>query len=97
MDLLFGLDNLKRHQCRIDFVDNKLHFQRGSFYVEFLAEEEIKKHTLENEQQLDTSKFDQRVVQELTDMGFDKASIIDALTVCEGDKTMALEYLENQR
>ena len=41
VDLLFGLDNLKRHQCCIDLVDSKLHIQRGSFFVPFLAEGEI--------------------------------------------------------
>lgn len=29
VDLLFGLDNLKRHQCCIDLVDNKLHIKAG--------------------------------------------------------------------
>ena len=27
VDLLFGLDNLKRHQCCIDLVANKLHIK----------------------------------------------------------------------
>lgn len=29
VDLLFGLDNLKRHQCCIDLVTNTLHLKNG--------------------------------------------------------------------
>lgn len=38
VDLLFGLDNLKRHQCCIDLVDHRLHFSKGAFSVPFLGE-----------------------------------------------------------
>ena len=38
VDLLFGLDNLKRHQCCIDLAENKLHFARGEFSVPFLPD-----------------------------------------------------------
>jgi len=38
VDLLFGLDNLKRHQCCIDLVDSRLHFSRGTFSVPFLSD-----------------------------------------------------------
>ena len=44
VDLLFGLDNLKRHQCLIDLSENKLHFARGEFSVPFLGEGQIKKN-----------------------------------------------------
>ena len=52
IDLLFGLDNLKRHQCCIDLVENRLHFNRGEFSVAFLPEGEIKKNAFEAEKEL---------------------------------------------
>ena len=51
VDLLFGLDNLKRHQCCIDLVESKLHFHRGEFSVPFLAEGEIKRNMFEAEKE----------------------------------------------
>ena len=51
VDLLFGLDNLKRHQCCIDLVANQLHFNGGSFSVPFLGEGEIKKNAFEAEKE----------------------------------------------
>lgn len=52
VDLLFGLDNLKRHQCCIDLVESRLHFNRGEFSVAFLSEGEIKKNAFEAEKEL---------------------------------------------
>jgi len=46
VDLLFGLDNLKRHQCCIDLVSNQLHIKNGEISVNFLADGEISKKTL---------------------------------------------------
>lgn len=43
VDLLFGLDNLKRHQCCIDLVSNQLHLKNGEISVTFLGEGEIDK------------------------------------------------------
>ena len=51
VDLLFGLDNLKRHQCCIDLVESRLHFNRGEFSVPFLAEGEIKRNMFEAEKE----------------------------------------------
>ena len=47
VDLLFGLDNLKRHQCSIDLVQNMLHMRNGDISVPFLSEGEIKKNEFE--------------------------------------------------
>lgn len=47
VDLLFGLDNLKRHQCCIDLVQNKLHIKNGEISVDFLSDGDIKKLKLE--------------------------------------------------
>lgn len=49
VDLLFGLDNLKRHQCCIDLVSAQLHIRNGEISVPFLSDGEIKKETFENE------------------------------------------------
>lgn len=51
VDLLFGLDNLKRHQCNIDLVQNMLHLRNGDQSVPFLSEGEIKKNAFEEEKQ----------------------------------------------
>lgn len=42
VDLLFGLDNLKRHQCCIDLVSSQLHVRNGEISVSFLGDGEIK-------------------------------------------------------
>ena len=52
VDLLFGLDNLKRHQCCIDLVESRLHFNRGEFSVPFLSDGDIKKNAFESEKDL---------------------------------------------
>ena len=43
VDLLLGLDNLKRHQCCIDLVSHQLHIKNGEISVKFLGDGEIKK------------------------------------------------------
>lgn len=75
VDLLFGLDNLKRHQCVIDLVQNKLHIKNGEISVSFLGEGDIEKKTLSNEKQFGAhpdNKFDTKTIQELKDMGFEE-------------------------
>jgi len=54
VDLLFGLDNLKRHQCCIDLVSSQLHIRNGEISVPFLSDGEISKKSIENEKQLDS-------------------------------------------
>jgi len=99
VDLLFGLDNLKRHQCCIDLVTSKLHIRNWELSVPFLGDGEIKKKTLENEKQFaaGSGKFDDKVVKELEEMGFQTAQIKEALTVCDGDKGNALNYLSDNK
>jgi len=41
VDLLFGLDNLKRHQCCIDLVSHQLHIKNGEISVPFLGDGQI--------------------------------------------------------
>ncbi len=47
VDFLFGLDNLKRHQCCIDLAQNMLHMDNGQLSVPFLSEAEIKNNEFE--------------------------------------------------
>jgi len=51
VDLLFGLDNLKRHKCELDFVNNLMHFRNRSLSVPFLSDGEIKKGFMEEEKE----------------------------------------------
>lgn len=43
MEFLFGLDNLKRHQCSIDLQSNRLNFPSMNTSLPFLPEHEIPK------------------------------------------------------
>jgi len=47
IDLLFGLDNLKRHQCSIDLAENRLFMRKSEVSVPFLSEAEIIKNPFE--------------------------------------------------
>lgn len=51
VEFLLGLDNLKRHQCCIDLVQNLLHMRNGEVSVPFLSEGEIKKNQFEEEKE----------------------------------------------
>ena len=94
VDLLFGLDNLKRHQCCIDLVEHRLHFARGEFSVPFLAEGQIKKNAFQDElKKQASSSEDTPVVKELMDMGFSKEKVLEALSICDGNKEHAINYL----
>lgn len=52
MDFLFGLDNLKRHQCCIDLAKNELRIGSCNAAVPFLAESEIPKRFLADADEL---------------------------------------------
>jgi DNA damage-inducible protein 1 len=49
MEFLFGLDNLKRHQCCIDLATNALRFGSTAISLPFLPEHEIPKRLLTDE------------------------------------------------
>lgn len=94
VDLLFGLDNLKRHQCCIDLVESRLHFARGEFSVPFLADGQIKRNAFQDElKKQASSSEDTPVVKELMDMGFSKEKVLEALSICDGNKEHAINYL----
>jgi len=43
IDLILGLDNLKRHSMKIDLINNILHIKNSEVCVPFLNENEIKR------------------------------------------------------
>lgn len=53
----------------------------------FLADGEIKRETLENEKQF--GAFNEALVKELMEMGYQKDAVLEALTVSNGDKEAA--------
>jgi DNA damage-inducible protein 1 len=76
VDLLFGLDNLKRHQCCIDLVDSRLHFHKGEFSVPFLSDGQIKRKSFaepESPKAKEEVPKTSDAVKELIDMGFSEA------------------------
>jgi DNA damage-inducible protein 1 len=75
VDLLFGLDNLKRHQCCIDLVQGMLHMRNAEISVPFLSEGEIKKNEFEEQKELMMekqkslgTKFNENDVKHLMDV-----------------------------
>jgi DNA damage-inducible protein 1 len=100
VDFLFGLDNLKRHQCCIDLVDSKLHIDKGSFSVPFMNDGEIRDAGLTQSmrrQSSVSSTQDEGVIKEICDMGFTRMQAEEALRVCGGDKDLATNYLLNNK
>ena len=101
VEFLFGLDNLKRHQCCIDLGQNMLHMRNGEISVPFLSEGEIKKNQFEEEkeallerQKSMGSKLNENDVKELMELGgVSRDQAIEALSICDGNKEHAATYL----
>ena len=94
VDLLFGLDNLKRHQCCIDLVQNKLHLKNGEISVPFLADGEIKRGFGSGESDVPIEGVDEGMVKELMEIsGAPKPAVLEALKVCDNNKEAAMNYL----
>lgn len=105
MDMLLGLDMLKRHQCSIDLKKNVLVIGTTGTETPFLSESEIPefaklKHSDENDSELNAaidqslkSSFPEPVVEELVSKGFTREKVIEQLTKFSGDKNKALAAL----
>ena len=100
VEFLLGLDNLKRHQCCIDLVQGMLHMRNGEIAVPFLSEGDIKKNQFEEEkdallekQKSLGSKINEDDVKELTQMGFTRSKVLEALSICDGITEHAAQYL----
>jgi len=66
MEFLFGLDNLRRHQCNIDLQSNSLKFPVLGLNLPFLPEHEIPKNLFtqpEAQQQLQQQQQQQQIQQ----------------------------------
>ncbi len=75
-------------------MSNKLHIKNGEISVNFLADGEIKKKEIESESENDIQgSFKDQDIKELMDMGFSKSQVKEALSVCDGNKENAANYL----
>jgi len=104
VEFLLGLDNLKRHLCCIDLVQGMLHMRSGEISVSFLSEGEIKKNQFEEEKELMLerqkslgSRQNEDDIKSLIEMGFTRNQVLEALSICDGVKEHAAQYLLNQR
>jgi len=70
-----------------------LHMRNGEISVPFLSESEIKKSAFEEEKQADKQQFKEQDVKELIDMGFTREKVVEALSICDGNKEHAATYL----
>jgi len=105
MEFLFGLDNLKRHECSIDLKSNGLRFPNMDLELPFLAEHEVPK-TLFTQQRAPSSEeqlapppppspriesrgFDEDQISRLMELGFSRDQCIAALQAAGGNEEMA--------
>lgn len=89
MDLLIGLDLLKRHQCCIDLMENRLVIGTTKTSTQFLSEAEIPSR----EKKSSNYTPDEKDVQELVKMGFNRNVVISALRKFHGNKELAIDSL----
>ena len=80
-----------------------LHMRNGEISVPFLSEAEIKKNQFEEEKQslIDQQKqmgvkMNENDIKELVDLGFTRAQVVEALSICDGNKEHAATYLMQQ-
>lgn len=100
IDMLFGLDNLKRHRCCIDLANNQLTLNSGEVSVPFLSESEIQRDFVEEakEAMMDVdsrNQSDDEKVQELMLMGYDEVICRRALKQAKGNLQLAAAILGN--
>lgn len=95
VDLLFGLDNLKRHQCCIDLVSSQLHVKNGEISVPFLSDGQIK--VKEPSSAGLPKDFDPKLIAEIKGITGVKTDeeVIEALAIAEGNKEAAMNYILN--
>ena len=85
VDLLFGLDNLKRHQCTIDLVNSLLHLRAGEIQVPFLSDGQIKK-SFGNSPGLSEANLNKDAIKRLMELGYPRDAVVQALKVTDGNE-----------
>lgn len=105
MEMLLGLDMLKRHQCKIDLQQELLIIGTTGTTTPFLSESEIPdfnklKHSEDSDADLAAaidqslkSTFPEPVIQDLISKGFAREKVIEQLTKFSGDQNRALAAL----
>jgi DNA damage-inducible protein 1 len=78
MELLFGLDMLKRNQCCIDLNNNKLTLNAGEVEIPFLGEGDIEKQMTPS---LDRtiSMTEEEKIAKLMEIGYTRDGAVNAL------------------
>lgn len=98
MDMLLGLDMLKRHQCCIDLRQNFLSIGTTGTQTQFLSEAELPLCARMNEGMFDRNNDNpgdvpESVVLELVNMGFKREDVVNELRKFKGDKNQAMAAL----
>eukprot|EP00039_Didymoeca_costata_P027227 m.17858 g.17858 ORF g.17858 m.17858 type:complete len:379 (+) comp6130_c0_seq2:107-1243(+) len=99
MEMLLGLDMLKRHRCVIDLDKGVLRIGTTGTSTPFLPESELPPSARPNnkappEPSAQAQKFEESDITELMSLGsFSRQQAIEALTVSSGDRGAAAAYL----
>ena len=109
MEFLFGLDNLKRHQCNIDLHKSTLGFPILDVELPFLSEHEIPKSALFNQGEMQgdakspvpsppkppssSQQQNEEKITTLMQLGFPREKCIAALQAAGGNEDMAASLL----
>ncbi|GJM90525.1 hypothetical protein PR202_ga06812 [Eleusine coracana subsp. coracana] len=88
MEFLFGLDMLRKHQCMIDLKDNVLRVGGGEVSVPFLQGAPAPAANPSSQ----GGDFEAKVTK-LVELGFDRASVVQALKFFNGNEEQAAAYL----
>jgi DNA damage-inducible protein 1 len=104
MDMLLGLDMLKRHQCIIDLKKNVLVINSANVETRFLSESELPAHARLNSmdeqelnqelastspQQTPTTPQNEEKIQILCKLGYERSKVVDALNASNGNVDLA--------
>jgi DNA damage-inducible protein 1 len=97
MDILLGLDLLKRYQCCIDLKTNQLIIGSTGTATRFLTEAEMPKTMKTPGNYLPSGSFTEKDVNDLVNMGFNKSEVVTTLGQFNGDKDLAVAALVSKR
>lgn len=102
IDMLFGLDNLKRHKCCIDLANNQLTLNNGEVSVPFLNDNEILRDFVEEAKEAmmnvdsNANKSDSEKIEELMLMGYEEKDCKVALRQAGGNLQLAASILASR-